>query len=51
MAAQPFLRPAFDEGYEAALNAIADSIESKMANLFGGGGVQTSGTASGTLQP
>lgn len=51
MAAQPFLRPAFDEMQNEALGAIADSIESHMRNDIVGGGVQTSGNAGGLLQP
>lgn len=33
MAAQPYLRPAFDENEEAALSAIVDSVESHMRDI------------------
>jgi len=49
MAAQPFLRPAFDLAEGDALNAIADSIEASWNK--GGGGVQTQSNPSGLLQP
>ncbi len=33
MAAQPYLRPAFDEAEDAALSAIVDSVESHMRDI------------------
>jgi len=50
MAAQPFLRPAFDEAFDEALGAIADSIESHMKDYVTGG-VQTTSNPGGILQP
>ena len=50
MEAQPFLRPAMDEGEREAMNAIYDSIDSHFRDLAKGG-AQTSGNPSGNLQP
>lgn len=33
MAAQPFLRPAFDEAEDAALSAIVDSVTAKLRDI------------------
>jgi HK97 gp10 family phage protein len=52
MEAQPFLRPALDENQDEALQAIVEYIQAHtFSNKYTAGGVQTTRSPGGTLQP